>query len=185
MWTKRIPRDESLGRIVYRTSLGIVQQSTSKYNATCFVRANSGRTVCSTKHVPRKQKQHGAKTDKTWTHTSHTHTQENETKNVTIITVRVFPLMSTSAAVHPLTQHLPIPRATTAACEVMPPNAVSTPAADFIPWMSSGVVSLRTRITSSPMLAMVSASSGVNTTLPVAAPGDAGRPSPIRVWWFD
>lgn len=105
-------------------------------------------------------------------------------------TLSDFPDVSTSASVHPETQHLPIPRATTAACEVIPPSAVSTPTADFIPWMSSGVVSLRTRITSSPTLAMVSASSGVNTTLPVAAPGDAGSPSPMSVcrsfnwrWW--
>ena len=39
-----------------------------------------------------------------------------------------------------------MPRATTAACDVIPPWAVSTPAAWMSPWMSSGVVSQRTRI---------------------------------------
>ena len=42
-----------------------------------------------------------------------------------------------------------MPRATTAACEVMPPVAVRMPFAASMPWMSSGVVSLRTRITRS------------------------------------
>ena len=36
---------------------------------------------------------------------------------------------------------LPIPRATTAACEVIPPWTVRIPCAAIIPWMSSGVVS--------------------------------------------
>ena len=45
-----------------------------------------------------------------------------------------------------------MPRATTAACEVMPPRAVRMPAAAFMPWMSSGEVSVRTRITLSPRL---------------------------------
>ena len=46
----------------------------------------------------------------------------------------------------PATHGFPIPRATTAACDVMPPCAVSTPRAWMSPWMSSGVVSQRTRI---------------------------------------
>jgi hypothetical protein len=46
-----------------------------------------------------------------------------------------------------------MPRATTAACEVMPPCAVRIPAAWMSPWMSSGVVSQRTRIDASPRLA--------------------------------
>ena len=69
-----------------------------------------------------------------------------------------------------------MPRATTAAWLVMPPRVVSTPRAACIPWMSSGLVSMRTRITASPLLARASASSAENTTTPQAAPGEAGRP---------
>ena len=53
----------------------------------------------------------------------------------------------------PATHGLPMPRATTAACEVMPPNAVTIPAAWMSPWMSAAAVSERTRITLSPALA--------------------------------
>ncbi len=42
--------------------------------------------------------------------------------------------------------------------------------------MSSGLVSLRTRITFSPFAAHSTASSGLKTTLPTAAPGDAANP---------
>lgn len=45
------------------------------------------------------------------------------------------------------------------------------------PSVSSGLVSTRTRSTASPSLPRRSASSAVKTTLPQAAPGDAGRPS--------
>ena len=47
--------------------------------------------------------------------------------------------------------------------------------------MSSGVVSRRTNTTLSPFPPLPSslASSAVNTTLPAAAPGDAGRACPI------
>ena len=76
----------------------------------------------------------------------------------------------------PATQGLPIPRATTAACEVMPPCAVRIPAAWIRPWMSSGVVSQRTRITLSPALPRSSAVSASSTTAPQAAPGEAFRP---------
>ena len=58
----------------------------------------------------------------------------------------------------------------------MPPRAVRMPAAAFMPWMSSGEVSVRTRITRSPRCAHSSAAFAVNTTRPIAAPGDAGRP---------
>ena len=54
-----------------------------------------------------------------------------------------------------------MPRATTAACDVMPPCAVRTPRAWIRPWMSSGVVSQRTRITSSPVLATLFGGVGV------------------------
>ena len=44
------------------------------------------------------------------------------------------------------------------------------------PWMSSGVVSQRTRITSSPALPRASARSASSTIAPDAAPGEAFRP---------
>ncbi len=69
-----------------------------------------------------------------------------------------------------------MPRATTAAWLVMPPRVVRMPSAACMPWMSSGLVSIRTRITRSPLRASASAASEENTTLPDAAPGDAGRP---------
>ena len=76
----------------------------------------------------------------------------------------------------PATHGLPMPRATTAACDVMPPCAVRTPFAWISPWMSSGVVSQRTRITGSPALPCSSAVSASRTILPLAAPGDAFSP---------
>ncbi len=47
-------------------------------------------------------------------------------------------------------QHLPHPRATTAAWLVLPPVAVRIPCATYMPPTSSGLVSRRTRITFSP-----------------------------------
>ena len=85
---------------------------------------------------------------------------------------------------HPDTQHSPIPRATTAAWDVIPPRTVRIPCALFIPVISSGDVSRRTRTTFSPLSAHSTASSAVNTTLPQAAPGDAPRPLPIGVAAF-
>ena len=73
-----------------------------------------------------------------------------------------------------------MPRATTAACEVMPPRAVRMPLATLMPRRSSGEVSWRTRITCLPLRAQSSASSAKNTICPVAAPGDAGRPCAIE-----
>src|SRR5207248_2156195 len=66
----------------------------------------------------------------------------------------------------PETQGRPMPRATTAAWLVMPPRVVRMPFAACMPWMSSGLVSIRTRITLSPRLAADSASSAENTILP-------------------
>ena len=63
----------------------------------------------------------------------------------------------------PQTQGVPIPRATTAACDVRPPVDVRIPCATAIPAMSSGEVSLRTRRTFLPSFAQASASSAVNT----------------------
>jgi hypothetical protein len=76
----------------------------------------------------------------------------------------------------PHTHGFPIPRATTAACDVMPPWAVTTAWAWMTPWMSSGVVSNRTRMTGSPARPRLSAVSASKTALPTAAPGDAFSP---------
>ena len=73
-------------------------------------------------------------------------------------------------------QHLPQPRATSAAWLVMPPRAVRMPDAARIPSTSSGLVSSRTRITVLPTLAQATASAAVNTTWPTAPPGPAGSP---------
>ena len=54
--------------------------------------------------------------------------------------------------------------------------AVKIPFAASIPAKSSGEVSIRIKITSSPFAASASASSAKKTILPVAAPGDAGKP---------
>ena len=72
-----------------------------------------------------------------------------------------------------------MPRATTAACEVMPPRVVTMPSAACMPWMSSGVVSTRTRIDLRPAWRKACASSAENTISPLAAPGEAGRPVAI------
>ena len=74
--------------------------------------------------------------------------------------------MSIESASHPATQGLPIPRATTAACEVIPPCAVRTPRAWISPWMSSGVVSQRTSTTSSPCAAALLGEVGVEHDRP-------------------
>ncbi len=82
--------------------------------------------------------------------------------------------MSISSA--PTTAVRPIPRATTAAWEVLPPRAVRIPVAAIIPPRSSGLVSLRTRTTRSPAAARRTASALSNTAAPVAAPGEAAMP---------
>ena len=79
-------------------------------------------------------------------------------------------------ASQPETQGLPMPRATTAACDVLPPREVRIACAAKKPWMSSGFVSSRTRTTFRPSLPRCSAVSASNTIVPDAAPGDAGRP---------
>ena len=86
---------------------------------------------------------------------------------------------STRRASHPQMHVLPQPRATTAAWDVIPPRAVSTPVAAFMPPTSSGDVSMVTRITFSPAACRASASAAVKTTWPTAAPGEAGRPLPM------
>ena len=79
----------------------------------------------------------------------------------------------------PATHGLPIPRATTAACDVMPPRVVKMPSAACMPPMSSGEVSTRTRMVLRPALLAASASAAEKTIAPVAAPGDAGKPVAI------
>ncbi len=83
---------------------------------------------------------------------------------------------STCISPAPTMQHLPQPRATSAACEVMPPRAVRMPWAARIPSTSSGLVSSRTRITCLPAWVQSTASLAVSTTWPTAPPGPAGRP---------
>ena len=75
----------------------------------------------------------------------------------------------------PTTQGRPMPRATTAAWLDLPPTAVRMPLATSMPWISSGVVSLRTRITG-PFSDSSTASSALKAQRPTAAPGDAAMP---------
>mmetsp|Transcript_5173 Transcript_5173/g.18550 ORF Transcript_5173/g.18550 Transcript_5173/m.18550 type:complete len:329 (-) Transcript_5173:1346-2332(-) len=86
---------------------------------------------------------------------------------------------STTSSLHPDTHVFPHPRATTAACEVIPPRAVRIPSAAFIPPTSSGDVSTRTRMHFFPRACKSSAVGVSKTTCPTAAPGDAGRPTPM------
>ncbi len=81
----------------------------------------------------------------------------------------------------PETQQTPMPRATTAACEVMPPRTVRMPSAAFMPSMSSGEVSRRTSTVFSPFFFHSIASAAVKTILPHAAPGEAARPRPAAL----
>ena len=83
---------------------------------------------------------------------------------------------STSSESAPQTAVFPIPRATTAAWEVLPPRLVKMPVAAIIPSRSSGLVSLRTSTTRSPRACEATAVAESNTTLPTAAPGDAAIP---------
>ena len=63
----------------------------------------------------------------------------------------------------------------------MPPRAVKIPLAMFIPSKSSGDVSIRTKI----LCLYFAASSAKKTILPVAAPGDAGKPCAITLAVFN
>src|SRR6201987_2736204 len=78
-----------------------------------------------------------------------------------------------------------MPRATTAACEVIPPRVVKIPSAACMPWTSSGEVSTRTRITLWPALLSASASSDEKTISPQAAPGEAGGDDLAFGFWID
>ena len=88
---------------------------------------------------------------------------------------------STSIASTPQTAVFPIPRATTAACDVLPPREVRIPAAAIIPPRSSGLVSFLIKITFSPRSAAAIAAFDVNTALPTAAPGEAAIPFAIAI----
>ena len=87
-------------------------------------------------------------------------------------------LVSTSSSSAPQTQVLPMPRATTAACEVLPPREVRMPSAAIMPSRSSGLVSRRIRMTFSPDRDHLTAVYESKTALPTAAPGDAAMPRP-------
>ena len=82
----------------------------------------------------------------------------------------------TTTSVAPTTHDLPMPTATTAACEVRPPREVTIPSAAYMPATSSGEVSGRTRMTCWPSRASSTARSASKTTWPTAPPGAAGRP---------
>jgi hypothetical protein len=87
--------------------------------------------------------------------------------------------VSTSSSSAPHTQVLPMPRATTAACEVLPPREVRMPCAAIMPPRSSGFVSRRIRMTRSPERDHLTAVYESNTALPTAAPGEAFIPLAI------
>jgi hypothetical protein len=90
---------------------------------------------------------------------------------------------SISSAPAPETHGLPIPRATSAACEALPPSEVRIPLAAWKPATSSASVNGLTKITSQPSPAAATASSAVNTIAQLAAPGDAARPSANTSNW--
>ena len=76
----------------------------------------------------------------------------------------------------PHTHGAPMPRAITAAWEVLPPWLVRMPSAAIMPARSSGLVSQRTSTHLRPASAAATASAAENTASPTAAPGEAFRP---------
>ncbi len=80
------------------------------------------------------------------------------------------------SALAPTTAGRPMPRATSAACEALPPSLVRIPLAAWKPATSSASVNGRTRMTSRPSCSAWTASLAVNTTSPLAAPGEALTP---------
>ena len=111
---------------------------------------------------------------------------ESQSPSWKVLPARSNFLFSSSILISPQpeTQHLPMPRATTAAWEVMPPRTVRMPWAAFMPSMSSGEVSRRTRTTFSPRSAHSLASSAEKTMRPQAAPGEAARAWPMTGVFF-
>ena len=83
---------------------------------------------------------------------------------------------STLIPSQPTMHGLPSPLVTTAAWLVTPPRLVTTPTAALIPWISSGLVSGRTKITATPASANSAALVASKQTVPEAAPGEAGAP---------
>jgi hypothetical protein len=102
------------------------------------------------------------------------------------VTVTCFLAKSMARASAPQTHGAPMPRAMTAACEVLPPRLVRMPSEAIMPTRSSGLVSVRTRMTRSPRAAHSAASLELSTIRPTAAPGLAAtalvstRTSPER-----
>ena len=92
------------------------------------------------------------------------------------LTETVPPSTSTWRSEAPATHGRPMPRATRAACEALPPSDVTIPFAASNPATSSASVKGRTRITASPPAARPTASSAENAIAPFAAPGEAGTP---------
>ena len=67
-----------------------------------------------------------------------------------------------------------MPRATSAACEALPPSEVRIPRAALNPATSSASVNGLTRTTGIPSSVAATASAAVKTIAPLAAPGEAG-----------
>ena len=80
---------------------------------------------------------------------------------------------------------LPSCLATSAACEETPPRDVSIPWLSNMPLKSSGEVSVRQSTTLLPLRVSISAFAAVKAIRPVAAPGPAGSPRPIKVAAFN
>ena len=91
-------------------------------------------------------------------------------------TLACFFSASMRSASTPQTHGAPMPRAMTAACDVLPPCEVRMPSAAIMPARSSGFVSQRTSTHLRPASATATASAAENTASPTAAPGDAFRP---------
>ena len=81
----------------------------------------------------------------------------------------------------PQTHGAPMPRAMTAACDVLPPCEVRMPSAAIMPARSSGFVSQRTSTHLRPASATATASAAENTASPTAAPGEAFRRLPCSM----
>ena len=91
-------------------------------------------------------------------------------------TLACFFSASMRSASTPQTHGAPMPRAMTAACDVLPPCEVRMPSAAIMPARSSGFVSQRTSTHLRPASATATASAAENTASPTAAPGEAFRP---------
>ena len=99
--------------------------------------------------------------------------------------VIVFSFISIINFSAPTTHGFPIPLATTAAWLVIPPFVVKIPTEEFMPWISSGLVSSLTKITFLPFSASISAVSASNTITPTAAPGEAFNALPNNSLFWD